>query len=155
MPIWFQLGGQELFNSTQVVFENRSKIDQNSVKKTLINQVRFWMHLGGLLERFWVNLGAILGAKMASKSIPIVLKSCSKRDYKRSRQREGNRNENETLLRLAGRGVQTPGDGVEGGGNASPGRGWKGLWKVGLAKPPPPRGLVRLNMACNITCVTD
>ena len=44
--------------------ENRSKIDQTSIKKAIKNMMRFWIDFGWLLDRFLVDFGPKLGAKL-------------------------------------------------------------------------------------------
>ena len=39
------------------------KIYQKSIQKVIKNKMRFWMHLGWLLERFWLDFGSKLGGK--------------------------------------------------------------------------------------------
>ena len=34
------------------------------MQKVIKNKMRFWMDLGGLLERFWVDFGPKLGGKL-------------------------------------------------------------------------------------------
>ena len=53
-------------------------------------------------------------------------------------------NRNKTQQRLAGEGVQSPGEGVGGGVNPSPREEGKGMRPVQHPKPPQPRGLVGL-----------
>ena len=48
--------------------ENRSKVDQKTIKKYIKNQMRFGMDFGWLLERSWGDLGPKLGAKLGRKS---------------------------------------------------------------------------------------
>ena len=44
--------------------ENRSKIDQTSIKKAIKNMMRFWIDFGWLLDRFLVDFGPKLGLKL-------------------------------------------------------------------------------------------
>ena len=41
-----------------------AKIIEKSIQKAIKNKMRFWMDLGGLLERFWVYFGSKLGGKL-------------------------------------------------------------------------------------------
>ena len=44
--------------------ENRSQIDQKTIKKEIKNEMRFGMDFRWLLERSWSDLGPKLGAKL-------------------------------------------------------------------------------------------
>ena len=44
--------------------EDPAQIHQKSIQKVIKNKMRFWMHLGLLLERFLMDFGPKLGVKL-------------------------------------------------------------------------------------------
>ena len=57
---WFVFA--ELFVDLEI--KNLPKIGQESIEKVIKNKMRFWMHLGWLLERLLVDFGSKLGVKL-------------------------------------------------------------------------------------------